>query len=747
LTVNGANFGGASVVQVNGSSRPTTFVNAGQLSAQIGGGDLAAAGKLSVAVFTPAPGGGTSNSLTFTVLPLSRFAYFTAPSGAIFTAEVNAATGQLRYAGYGFDAVAATAVPFSVTLDPTGQFLYEASSAGANNPGFVSMFKVNAGNGVLTTIAAPVATGNGPEAVAVHPSGKFVYVANSFSNNISMYDIVAGGSLTPIGGVTVGAGTGPQSIAMDPAGKFAYVANSGSGDVSMYTIDSAGGLHPNTSGGGSGTISVGGTPGTVAVDPSGRFAYVAVGGSGANVLTFSIGPAGTLSQVGSAVSSGTNPQALAIDPLGHFLYVASSGDISTFSIKSGSGALTLLGNVTIASGLSPVTIAVDPSDEFVYVGSFNETGESTISWFEIQNGFLFQTGTMPTAGPASLVLSHGNTPVTHTPRFAYVANFSDNTVSMYQIDPGNGALTPVVTGAGTGTVPTGISPCGVAVDPTGRFAYVASFSDNSISMYSIDPSNGALTLVGALVVPGTNPCGVAVDPTGRFAYSANSNNTVSFFTINTNGALTLRSQMKSGLGPNSVTIDPSGHFLYTANFQSSNVSMYSIDPGTGALTSLGADKAASAGVFEVAIDPTASFAYVSNSDTRANNLFAYHISASGSLTFVEKVDAGTEPDGLAVDPSGEFVYVANTGSTNVSMYSVGPFGILTSLTPPTVPTGRDPSRVAVDPSGRFVYVTNTSPPSVSIYTINGDGTLTPLAKGNATTGAAPGAIAITGTTQ
>jgi 6-phosphogluconolactonase (cycloisomerase 2 family) len=196
-----------------------------------------------------------------------------------------------------------------------------------------------------------------------------------------------------------------------------------------------------------------------------------------------------------------------------------------------------------------------------------------------------------------------------------------------------------------------------------------------------------------------------------------------------------------------VTIDPSGHFLYTANFQSSNVSMYSIDPGTGALTSLGIDKA-DAGVFEVAIDPTASFAYVSNSSTGANNLFAYHISASGSLTFVEKVVAGTEPDGLAVDPSGEFVYVANTGSTNVSMYSVDPFlGILTSLTPPTVPSGRNPSHVAVDPSGRFVYVTNSSDPSVSIYTINPDGTLTPLASGKATTGGSPGAIAITGTTQ
>jgi 6-phosphogluconolactonase len=51
-------------------------------------------------------------------------------------------------------------------------------------------------------------------------------------------------------------------------------------------------------------------------------------------------------------------------------------------------------------------------------------------------------------------------------QFAYVANLADNTVSGYSIDRKTGALTavpgsPFVTGGGA-----------VAVDPTGRFAYV-----------------------------------------------------------------------------------------------------------------------------------------------------------------------------------------------------------------------------------------------------------------------------------
>ena len=67
LTVNGTNFVSGSVVQWNGSARTTTFVNATQLHAAISAADVNAAGTAQVAVFNPAPGGGTSNALTFTI--------------------------------------------------------------------------------------------------------------------------------------------------------------------------------------------------------------------------------------------------------------------------------------------------------------------------------------------------------------------------------------------------------------------------------------------------------------------------------------------------------------------------------------------------------------------------------------------------------------------------------------------------------------------------------------------------------
>jgi putative nucleotidyltransferase with HDIG domain len=68
LTVNGTNFvSGVSVVRLDGVDKTTAFVSSTQLTAQIPASDLATAGDKSITVFTPAPGGGTSNAQTLAV--------------------------------------------------------------------------------------------------------------------------------------------------------------------------------------------------------------------------------------------------------------------------------------------------------------------------------------------------------------------------------------------------------------------------------------------------------------------------------------------------------------------------------------------------------------------------------------------------------------------------------------------------------------------------------------------------------
>lgn len=82
---------------------------------------------------------------------------------------------------------------------------------------------------------------------------------------------------------------------------------------------------------------------------------------------------------------------------------------------------------------------------------------------------------------------------------------------------------------------------------------------------------------------------MAIDPTGRFAYVANSGSgTVSAYTINAlTGALSNQTTVAAGGNPESVTVDASGKFAYAVNRGTSDVSIYSINQATGVLTSTG----------------------------------------------------------------------------------------------------------------------------------------------------------------
>jgi len=71
LAVTGSNFINGSVVQWGGSGRATTYINSTRLTAAITAADLANASTVAITVFNPAPGGGTSGSLNFLVLPLT----------------------------------------------------------------------------------------------------------------------------------------------------------------------------------------------------------------------------------------------------------------------------------------------------------------------------------------------------------------------------------------------------------------------------------------------------------------------------------------------------------------------------------------------------------------------------------------------------------------------------------------------------------------------------------------------------
>jgi 6-phosphogluconolactonase (cycloisomerase 2 family) len=239
---------------------------------------------------------------------------------------------------------------------------------------------------------------------------------------------------------------------------------------------------------------------------------------------------------------------------------------------------------------------------------------------------------------------------------------------------------------------------------------------------------------------------VTVDPSGRFAYVANGNsNNVSAYTIDsTTGALSQlsNSPFAAGGGPTSVAVDPSGKFAYVANGHG-GVSAYTIDSTTGTLSQLSSSPfPAGAGPNSVAVDPSGKFAYVANQSS--NNVSAYTIdSTTGALSQLSSSPflAGSRPFSVAVDPSGKFAYVANGTSNNVSAYTIdSTTGALTLVG--SFPAGPTPISVTVDHSGRFAYVANLDG-GVSAYTIDSTtGTLSQLSNSPFAAGRGPVSVAI-----
>ena len=138
LTVYGANFvDGVSAVRLDGADRTTAFVSTTQLTATIPASDLAAAGDKSITVFTPGPGGGTSNAQTLTVVKVTPVISWANPADIVYgtalrSAQLCAAAsvpGEFAYTpGFGAVLSAGDSQTLHVDFTPTDTAKYSNTS-------------------------------------------------------------------------------------------------------------------------------------------------------------------------------------------------------------------------------------------------------------------------------------------------------------------------------------------------------------------------------------------------------------------------------------------------------------------------------------------------------------------------------------------------------------------------------------------------------------------------------------------
>jgi 6-phosphogluconolactonase len=316
-----------------------------------------------------------------------------------------------------------------------------------------------------------------------------------------------------------------------------------------------------------------------------------------------------------------------------------------------------------------------------------------------------------------------------TMEFAYVANRYSNNVSAYAIDPSTGALTQVK----GSPFAADYGSYAVAIDPTGRFAYVANDGTGSgdpgdISVFAINPRDGALTPIGGSpFLAGSNPIGIGITPNDKFAYVANYiSANISIFAINaTTGGLKQLKGQRTRPFPTALATDPRGRFVYQTHqgfhpeYHPGHLAGYAINAISGALMQVsGAGKAAGLEPDSVAIDLSGKFLYVAS--WLSGTVSAYAITArTGALREVQgsPFSAGYNPGAVAVAPSGTFVYVPS--DLGVYAYAVAPNGALRPIQGSPFPGGYEPDGIAVDALGKFVYVSTTGEyGKVSAYTVN-----------------------------
>ena len=513
LTINGANFVAGSLVNFGGSSPATTFVSSTVLTADIPAVSIASTGTPGVTVTNPVPGGGTSNTISFSItssftnsVPTINSLYPScAPAGSL-----ESFVGGLSVGGTNF--VASSVVRWNGTDQPTtlypdsgGTILtaqISASDIAAAGTAAVTVFNPGPGGGTSNSSTFTINPGAiDPLAIAVDPAGMFAYVASAgcaggTGGYVSMYTINSTtGALASIAPAVPTNDVGTGSVAVDPAANFVYVTNEGQyysdGSISAYSINPTTGALTSTTGGITGNSPDFCCFNWVAVDPSGKFAYAANGGTTQGVSMFTINATtGALTSTG-AIAAEDFPVSVTVDPSGKFAYVAQesqtispeAGSVSMYKINATTGALASIG--TIAAGINPVSVAVDPAGKFAYVANFASNDVSTYT-INATTGALTSIGTIAAGtGPVSVAVDPAG-------NFAYVTNVNSNDVSMFTINAASGALTPM------GSIPAGSSPTSIAIPPSGKFAYVTNSGSNDVSMYSIDAAAGVLTLIGTI---------------------------------------------------------------------------------------------------------------------------------------------------------------------------------------------------------------------------------------------------------
>lgn len=291
----------------------------------------------------------------------------------------------------------------------------------------------------------------------------------------------------------------------------------------------------------------------------------------------------------------------------------------------------------------------------------------------------------------------------------------------------------------------------LVADPKGRFLYTSNQGASSfgnqigqpgIGAYQINPANGALTPVpnGKIVLAAQPSEQMAIDGLGRFLYQPDNGSVVIYSMDQGSGMLTKKASSTFAPVGDFTVASNDGRFLFNAG--KGLVETASIDQSSGQLTASGAPVPAGGSAGPMAVSHDGRFLYVAN-ETQGN-VAVFNVGPSGTLTAVAgspfTTDGGAR--GMSLTPDGKFLYVAFNESNVVSTvkgYAVNPAaGTFTAIAGAVV---NGATTVTVDGSGKVAYISDSQ---LSTYTIDpATGTLTRTSQAAEPTSDTPQDMAVT----
>ena len=343
--------------------------------------------------------------------------------------QVNRATGVMTPAGTHEMGTS----PSCLAVNAAGTHLYSANEtdrAGDGKEGTVSAFAVDRATGRLTLLNSVRSGGAGPTYVSLHPSGRFVLVANYFGGSVAVLPIRADGRLgdatdtkKPAGklGPTKATHAPPGSFAVsghdrthahmiqaDPAGRYVLHADLGLDKIFVWKFDEKKGtLTANDPP--AVALPAGDGPRHFHFHPNGRWLY-SIQEEGSTVVLFDYAAATgrltarqTISTLPGGFAGSNFCSEILVSADGRFVYAGNRLHDSIAILAIGvQGTLTHVGEEW-TRGSYPRSFSFDPTGRFLYC--CNQRGDN-IAVFRVDrqgSGLRFTGQYTPVGNPSMIV--------------------------------------------------------------------------------------------------------------------------------------------------------------------------------------------------------------------------------------------------------------------------------------------------------------------------------------------------------